>query len=117
LVDEIQFIFIDNNCSVFCAAYFSLQVIYARRKYSVSPPSTAGPPEFERIFRAQANCSEYFPIFITMLWTAGLFLSPGESTPAVASSLWLRSTSALRFSGFSSASRLSEFSSRSAEFT
>uniref|UniRef100_A0A3Q1C2C9 Leukotriene C4 synthase n=1 Tax=Amphiprion ocellaris TaxID=80972 RepID=A0A3Q1C2C9_AMPOC len=70
---------------VFCAAYFSLQVIYARRKYSVSPPSTAGPPEFERIFRAQsvtveANCSEYFPIFITMLWTAGLFLSPGVSS-------------------------------------
>ncbi|XP_018592717.1 uncharacterized protein ltc4s isoform X2 [Scleropages formosus] len=33
-------------------AYFSLQVIYARRKYSVSPPATAGPPEFERVFRA-----------------------------------------------------------------
>ncbi|XP_022067569.1 leukotriene C4 synthase [Acanthochromis polyacanthus] len=61
-------------------AYFSLQVIYARRKYSVSPPATAGPPEFERIFRAQANCSEYFPIFLTVLWTAGLFLSPGMSS-------------------------------------
>ncbi|KAM3612950.1 uncharacterized protein V6R79_017798 [Siganus canaliculatus] len=34
-------------------AYFSLQVIYARRKFSVSPPATAGPPEFERVFRAQ----------------------------------------------------------------
>lgn len=37
-----------------CAAYFSLQVIYARRKYSVSPPTTSGPPAFERIFRAQS---------------------------------------------------------------
>ncbi|KAM4039472.1 uncharacterized protein ACNLHF_017605 isoform 1-T1 [Anomaloglossus baeobatrachus] len=33
-------------------AYFSLQVIAARRKYGVSPPSTSGPPEFERVFRA-----------------------------------------------------------------
>ncbi|XP_028272392.1 leukotriene C4 synthase [Parambassis ranga] len=60
-------------------AYFSLQVIYARRKYSVSPPATAGPPEFDRIFRAQANCSEYFPIFITVLWTSGVFFSQGLS--------------------------------------
>ncbi|XP_039975523.1 leukotriene C4 synthase [Xiphias gladius] len=61
-------------------AYFSLQVIYARRKYSVSPPATTGPPEFERVFRAQANCSEYFPVFITVLWTAGVFFSQGLSS-------------------------------------
>ncbi|XP_026135475.1 leukotriene C4 synthase [Carassius auratus] len=56
-------------------AYFSLKVIYARRKYSVSPPATSGPPEFERIFRAQANCSEYFPLFVFSLWLAGVFFS------------------------------------------
>ncbi|XP_037531605.1 leukotriene C4 synthase [Nematolebias whitei] len=61
-------------------AYFSLQVIYARRKYSVSPPNTNGPPEFERIFRAQVNCSEYFPIFITLLWMSGIFFSQGVSS-------------------------------------
>ncbi|XP_076878619.1 leukotriene C4 synthase [Brachyhypopomus gauderio] len=61
-------------------AYFSLQVIYARRKYSVSPPATTGPPEFERIFRAQVNCSEYFPLFIISLWVAGLFFSQALST-------------------------------------
>ncbi|XP_039899060.1 leukotriene C4 synthase isoform X1 [Simochromis diagramma] len=61
-------------------AYFSLQVIYARRKYSVSPPATTGPPEFERVFRAQANCSEYFPIFITVLWLSGVFFSQGLSS-------------------------------------
>ncbi|XP_005453291.1 leukotriene C4 synthase [Oreochromis niloticus] len=61
-------------------AYFSLQVIYARRKYSVSPPATSGPPEFERVFRAQANCSEYFPIFITVLWLSGVFFSQGLSS-------------------------------------
>ena len=34
-------------------AYFSLQVISARRAFRVSPPLTTGPPEFERIYRAQ----------------------------------------------------------------
>uniref|UniRef100_A0A8C6S7S4 Leukotriene C4 synthase n=1 Tax=Neogobius melanostomus TaxID=47308 RepID=A0A8C6S7S4_9GOBI len=61
-------------------AYFSLQVIYARRKYSVSPPSTTGPDEFNRIYRAQANCAEYFPLFITALWTSGIFFSEGLSS-------------------------------------
>ncbi|NXY13694.1 LTC4S synthase, partial [Atrichornis clamosus] len=54
-------------------AYFAMQVIYARRKYKISPPETTGHPEFERIFRAQANCSEYFPIFLSLLWVAGIF--------------------------------------------
>ncbi|XP_019390742.1 PREDICTED: leukotriene C4 synthase-like [Crocodylus porosus] len=58
-------------------AYFSLQVIYARRTYGISPPKVAGPPEFERIFRAQVNCSEYFPIFLAVLWQAGLFFHQG----------------------------------------
>ncbi|XP_026186427.1 leukotriene C4 synthase [Mastacembelus armatus] len=61
-------------------AYFSLQVIYARRKYSVSPPSTTGPPAFDRVFRAQVNCAEYFPIFIVVLWTSGVFFSQGLSS-------------------------------------
>ncbi|XP_039196777.1 leukotriene C4 synthase isoform X1 [Crotalus tigris] len=66
-----------NNCQVFThsllQAYFAIQVIAFRRKFKVSPPITSGPPEFERIFRAQANCSEYFPIFLSLLWVAGIF--------------------------------------------
>uniref|UniRef100_A0A8C5SFG4 Leukotriene C4 synthase n=1 Tax=Laticauda laticaudata TaxID=8630 RepID=A0A8C5SFG4_LATLA len=54
-------------------AYFAIQVITFRRKFKVSPPIISGPPEFERIFRAQANCSEYFPIFLSLLWVAGIF--------------------------------------------
>uniref|UniRef100_A0A8C6Y2C6 Leukotriene C4 synthase n=1 Tax=Naja naja TaxID=35670 RepID=A0A8C6Y2C6_NAJNA len=59
----------------FCSppAYFAIQVIAFRRKFKVSPPIISGPPEFERIFRAQANCSEYFPIFLSLLWVAGIF--------------------------------------------
>ncbi|KAM6979714.1 leukotriene C4 synthase [Aplochiton taeniatus] len=60
--------------------YFGFQVIYARRTYKVSPPCTSGPPEFERVFRAQVNCAEYFPLFIVVLWVSGLFFSPGLSS-------------------------------------
>ncbi|NWI70453.1 LTC4S synthase, partial [Todus mexicanus] len=58
-------------------AYFFLQVIYARRAFGISPPKISGPPEFERIFRAQVNSSEYFPIFLALLWPAGLFFHQG----------------------------------------
>ncbi|XP_028315594.1 leukotriene C4 synthase-like [Gouania willdenowi] len=60
--------------------YFSLQVIYARRRFRVSPPVTVGPPQFDRIYRAQVNCSEYFPLFITLMWISGVFLSPVVSS-------------------------------------
>ncbi|XP_075458151.1 leukotriene C4 synthase-like isoform X2 [Ascaphus truei] len=56
-------------------AYFALKVIAARRNYGVSPPSTSGPPEFERVFRAQINCTEYFPMFLAVLWLAGIFFN------------------------------------------
>ncbi|XP_051487022.1 leukotriene C4 synthase-like [Apus apus] len=58
-------------------AYFVLQVINARRKHKIPPPETRGHPEFERIFRAQVNCSEYFPIFLSLLWVAGIFFHQG----------------------------------------
>uniref|UniRef100_A0A8C5PX57 Uncharacterized protein n=1 Tax=Leptobrachium leishanense TaxID=445787 RepID=A0A8C5PX57_9ANUR len=60
------------------SAYFALQVIAARRKYKISPPTTSGPPEFERVFRAQINCSEYFPMFLAVLWMAGIFFHQGR---------------------------------------
>ncbi|XP_044136894.1 leukotriene C4 synthase-like [Bufo gargarizans] len=60
-------------------AYFSLQVIAARRKYSISPPCTSGPPEFERVFRAQVNCTEYFPMFLAVLWLSGIFFHQGTA--------------------------------------
>ncbi|XP_074529775.1 leukotriene C4 synthase [Halichoeres trimaculatus] len=80
MLDEAVIIAAVTVLGVLEQAYFSLQVIYARRKYSVSPPATTGPPEFERLFRAQANCSEYFPIFIIVLWMSGLFFSQGVSS-------------------------------------
>ncbi|XP_063784613.1 leukotriene C4 synthase-like [Pseudophryne corroboree] len=60
-------------------AYFSLQVIAARRKFGVSPPNTSGPPEFERVFRAQVNCTEYFAMFLAVLWLSGIFFHQGTA--------------------------------------
>ncbi|XP_075066116.1 leukotriene C4 synthase-like [Mixophyes fleayi] len=60
-------------------AYFSLQVIAARRKFSVSPPCTSGPAEFERVYRAQMNCTEYFPMFLAVLWLSGIFFHQGTA--------------------------------------
>ncbi|KAM4675157.1 leukotriene C4 synthase-like isoform 2-T2 [Discoglossus pictus] len=60
-------------------AYFALQVIAARRKYNVPAPKTSGSEEFDRIFRAQVNCTEYFPMFLASLWLAGLFFHQGTA--------------------------------------
>ncbi|XP_032904566.1 microsomal glutathione S-transferase 2 isoform X2 [Amblyraja radiata] len=56
-------------------AYFAGQVGNARMKYKVMPPSVAGAPDFERIFRAQQNSVEFFPVFLVVLWISGLFFN------------------------------------------
>ncbi|XP_032487900.1 microsomal glutathione S-transferase 2 [Phocoena sinus] len=52
-------------------SYFTLQAGKARSKYKVTPPAVSGSPEFERIFHAQQNCVEFYPIFMITLWMAG----------------------------------------------
>ncbi|KAM4869595.1 leukotriene C4 synthase isoform 1-T1 [Urocitellus parryii] len=75
--DEVALLASVTLLGVLLQAYFSLQVIWARRAFRVSPPLTTGPPEFERVYRAQVNCSEYFPLFLAMLWVAGIFFHEG----------------------------------------
>ncbi|XP_007906330.1 leukotriene C4 synthase isoform X2 [Callorhinchus milii] len=75
--DNLVFLAAVTILGVLEQAYFSLQVIYSRRKFGISPPATSGHPDFERVFRAQVNCSEYFPIFLAMLWVAGIFFHQG----------------------------------------
>ncbi|NXM56174.1 LTC4S synthase, partial [Illadopsis cleaveri] len=77
MLDQIHWLAAVTVLGVLEQAYFFLQVIYARRLFGISPPKIAGPPEFERIFRAQVNSSEYFPIFLALLWQAGLFFHQG----------------------------------------
>lgn len=56
-------------------SYFALQVGKARLKYKVMPPAVSGSPEFERIFRAQQNSLEFYPVFIITLWVAGWYFN------------------------------------------
>ncbi|KAM9603935.1 leukotriene C4 synthase-like isoform 3-T10 [Morphnus guianensis] len=77
MLDQIHLLAAVTVLGVLEQAYFLLQVIYARRVFGISPPKISGPPEFERIFRAQVNSSEYFPIFLALLWQAGLFFHQG----------------------------------------
>uniref|UniRef100_A0A8C5NRR3 LTC4S synthase n=1 Tax=Junco hyemalis TaxID=40217 RepID=A0A8C5NRR3_JUNHY len=77
MLDRIHWLAAVTVLGVLEQAYFFLQVIYARRLFGISPPKISGPPEFERIFRAQVNSSEYFPIFLALLWQAGLFFHQG----------------------------------------
>uniref|UniRef100_A0A8D0V6Z9 Microsomal glutathione S-transferase 2 n=2 Tax=Sus scrofa TaxID=9823 RepID=A0A8D0V6Z9_PIG len=64
---------VDENFQLFC--YFALQVGKARLKYKVMPPAVSGSPEFERIFRAQQNSLEFYPVFIITLWVAGWYFN------------------------------------------
>ncbi|NXI97379.1 MGST2 transferase, partial [Psophia crepitans] len=55
--------------------YFAWLVGKSRIKHKVMPPAVTGAPEFDRTFRAQQNCVEFYPVFLTVLWTAGWFFN------------------------------------------
>ena len=44
----------------------------SRPKYQIIPPAISGNIEFERLFRAHQNTVEYMPMFLVLLWLAGL---------------------------------------------
>uniref|UniRef100_A0A8D0DUV4 Leukotriene C4 synthase n=1 Tax=Salvator merianae TaxID=96440 RepID=A0A8D0DUV4_SALMN len=73
MLHQIALLAVVTILGVLQQAYFVMQVISVRRKCKVSPPVTSGPPEFERVFRAQVNCAENFPTFLSLLWVAGIF--------------------------------------------
>ncbi|XP_029452149.1 microsomal glutathione S-transferase 2 isoform X2 [Rhinatrema bivittatum] len=56
--------------------YYAGLVGKCRKKHKIMPPAINGPAEFERVFRAQQNCLEFYPLFLVLLWTAGWFFSP-----------------------------------------
>uniref|UniRef100_A0A7N4PA11 Microsomal glutathione S-transferase 2 n=1 Tax=Sarcophilus harrisii TaxID=9305 RepID=A0A7N4PA11_SARHA len=61
--------------SLSLAVFFAWQVGKARKKYKISPPAVIGSPAFERVFRAQQNCLEFYPIFLVTFWMAGWFFN------------------------------------------
>ncbi|CAH2275965.1 leukotriene C4 synthase [Pelobates cultripes] len=88
--DRIALLAFVTVAAVLEQVYFSMQVIWARRRFKISPPNTSGHPCFERVFRAQLNCSEYFPLFVSVLWIAGYFFHEGAAAACGLFYLYMR---------------------------
>lgn len=50
-----------------------LRVGQGRSKYDVPAPAISGNPDFERLFRVQANTLEWLPIFLPALWLFAVY--------------------------------------------
>ncbi|TFK16201.1 Microsomal glutathione S-transferase 2 [Platysternon megacephalum] len=61
-----------SACQQSCFAWL---VGKSRKQHKIMPPEVTGTPEFDRIFRAQQNCVEFYPIFLVALWIAGWFFN------------------------------------------
>lgn len=55
--------------------FTSTRVARARAKFKIAPPSIAGHPDFERVFRVQMNTLEWLPIFLPSLWLFAIYVS------------------------------------------
>ncbi len=67
--------------------YTSVQVARARMLYGVKAPAISGHPDFERVFRVQANTLEWMPIFLPSLWLFAYYLS--DAFAAAAGAVWI----------------------------
>jgi glutathione S-transferase len=50
-----------------------LRVGRGRSKFGVEAPAVSGHPDFERLFRVQANTLEWLPLFLVSLWLFALY--------------------------------------------
>ena len=62
--------------TVFLLFADALRVAGARRRTGVRAPATQGPPEFERVFRAQMNNLEAAVMFLPALWLFARYVNP-----------------------------------------
>ena len=53
--------------------YMGLRVGQGRAKFDVPAPAILGNPDFERLFRVQANTLEWLPIYLVSLWLFALY--------------------------------------------
>ena len=58
--------------SLLLYGYMSVRVGQARSKFGIAAPAIHGHPDFERIFRVQANTLEWLPIYLVSLWLFAL---------------------------------------------
>jgi uncharacterized membrane protein YecN with MAPEG domain len=50
-----------------------MRVGQGRTKYGVVAPAISGNPDFERLYRVQANTLEWLPVFLASLWLFALY--------------------------------------------
>jgi glutathione S-transferase len=67
--------------------YTGYGVSVAREKYGVRAPAISGNPDFERVFRVQANTLEWMPIFLPALWLFAYYVS--DAGAAVLGLIWI----------------------------
>jgi glutathione S-transferase len=67
--------------------YTGYGVSAAREKYGVRAPAISGNPDFERVFRVQANTLEWMPIFLPALWLFAYYVS--DVGAAVLGVIWI----------------------------
>jgi len=53
--------------------FMGLRVGRARTTFGVAAPAIHGHPDFERVFRVQANTLEWLPIYLVSLWLFALY--------------------------------------------
>ncbi len=54
--------------------FMGIRVGQARQKFGVPAPATTGHPDFERVFRVQANTAEWLIVYLPSLWLFSLFV-------------------------------------------
>jgi glutathione S-transferase len=67
--------------------YTGYGVATARRKFGVPAPAVTGSPDFERVFRVQANTLEWMPVFLPLLWLFAFYAS--DIGAAVLGLIWI----------------------------
>ena len=65
----------------------SFRVGPARAKYGVPVPAISGNPDFERIFRVQANTLEWLPLYLVSLWLFAIYWN--ERVAALLGVVWI----------------------------
>ncbi|MFH1342270.1 MAG: MAPEG family protein [Pseudomonadota bacterium] len=67
--------------------FTSIQVSKARTAFGIKVPATSGHPDFERVFRVQANTLEWMPIFLPSLWLFAVYI--GDLYAALLGLIWI----------------------------
>ena len=64
-----------------------LRVGRGRSKFGIEAPAISGNPDFERLYRVQANTLEWLPLFLISMWLFALYWD--ERFAAIVGLVWI----------------------------